>query len=316
MNITAPLNMTVGQIPRKHAHKLLSTDGLVVNVGHFAVNVRIGFARVREEFLSLYRDYPVSDADRTILNSHLHVFGRTFYRRWIKPQAYVETLMNDHFIPLPARLGAVAAEMGLNWQIAVGCRHYLLFHAGVVSRDNKAVIMPAMSGSGKSTLSAGLAYAGWRLFSDEFGMADLQTAELVPYPRPISLKNEAIPVMKAWVGEAERFSPEYEGTPKGTICYLRPPSDSLRHMMQPAPVKAVIFPVFDPSAKPEIRTMNRPMAFFKLVLSSANYADIGEKAFRAIGRIVDQSIVREIVYPTLKDGVDLVNRIMDREVPE
>ena len=68
--------------------------------------------------------------------------------------------MNSDFIPLPAKIGMVSLEMGLNWQIAIGCKQYLMFHAGVVAKDGVGLIMPAMSGSGKSTLAAGLAIEG------------------------------------------------------------------------------------------------------------------------------------------------------------
>jgi serine kinase of HPr protein (carbohydrate metabolism regulator) len=63
-----------------------------------------------------------------------------------------------------------------------------MFHAGVVAKDGVGLIMPAASGSGKSTLAAGLSYRGWQLHSDEFGLLDMETVELVPYPRAVSLK--------------------------------------------------------------------------------------------------------------------------------
>ncbi|WP_321389654.1 HprK-related kinase A [Emcibacter sp.] len=305
--------VALAEIPDRQLGRQLKTGGISLEVGPFVTQVRILFPHVRRQFCDLYGGYPVYP-EGTIANNHLNVYGRNFYRRWIKPQACVDTMMKDAFIPLHADLGLVATEMGLNWQVAVGCKNFLLFHAGVVERNGRVVIMPAASGSGKSTLAAGLSFVGWRLFSDEFGLADINTGDFVPYPRPVSLKNESIPVMKDWASEGTTFSKEYEGTPKGTICYMRPPEDSISRMFERAKAGAIILPVFDPDAKPEIRPITRSMAFFKIVMSSANYGDIGERSFRIMTDIADSAACCEIVYPNLEEGIRLVERFVDENV--
>ena len=301
--------VNLSEIPDRQLGKLMTTQGLALEVGPFVTQVRILFPNIREEFCHLYGGYPAWP-EGAIANNHLSVYGRNFYRRYIKPQACVDTMMKDAFIPLPAELGMVATEMGLNWQIAVGCKNLLLFHAGVVEKNGCVVIMPAASGSGKSTLAAGLSFAGWRLFSDEFGLADIDTGEFVPYPRPVSLKNESIPVMKDWAAPGTTFSPEYHGTPKGTICYMRPPAESISRMYERAGAGAVILPSFRPGATPEIKPITRSMAFFKLVMSSANYGDIGERSFRVMTEIADKAACCEIIYPNLEEGIKLVERFM------
>ncbi len=291
----------------------MTGQGLSLEVGPFVTQVRIFFPNLRREFCDLYGGYPVHP-NGAIANNHLRVYGRNFFRRYIRPQACVDTMMKDDFAPFPADIGMVATEMGMNWQAAVGCKNLLLFHAGVVEKNGRVVIMPAASGSGKSTLSAGLSFAGWRLFSDEFGLADIDTGEFVPYPRPVSLKNESIPVMKDWATPGTCFSPEYEGTPKGTICYMRPPEESIRRMYERAKAGAVILPRFRPGAKPEIRPITRSMAFFKIVMSSANYGDIGERSFRIMTDIADKAACCEIIYPNLEEGIKLVERFMSENV--
>ena len=79
--------------------------------------------------------------------------------------------------PTPRRLslahGLLAAEMGMNLQMALGQKHYLLLHAATVEKDGRALIMTGESGAGKSTLAALLGERGWRLMGDEFALLDL-----------------------------------------------------------------------------------------------------------------------------------------------
>ncbi|PCI46162.1 MAG: HprK-related kinase A [Alphaproteobacteria bacterium] len=292
----------------------LSGQGLLLGLGPICSRVSIKFPSIRDDFLHIYKGYPFLEEPQ-ITDYYLDVYARNFYRRYIRPQVALNTLMQDNFIPLPESMGLLSVEMGLNWQVAYGCKTHILLHAGVLERDGVGLIIPAISGSGKSTLSAGLAYDGWRFFSDEFGMLDAQSGELYPYPRPVSLKNESIAVMKEWVGSDEPFSPEYEGTPKGTICYLRPPASSIENMHQAVRPRVVIHPVFDPGARPAIKPLTKTMAFFRLVRSSANYGDIGEPAFYALAHIAETCISCEITYSSLEEAIGLVNHYIDGNLP-
>ncbi|PHZ86068.1 HprK-related kinase A [Paremcibacter congregatus] len=306
----------MGSPTKKSASELHSLDqqlagtGAVLRIGPISTRVAIGFPSIRQQFLKIYQDY-CFPTEPEIIDHRLTVYARNLFRRYIRPQATINTLMNDDFVPLPESMGLLSVEMGMNWQVAFGCKTHILFHAGVVERDGIGLIIPAISGSGKSTLSAGLSYDGWRFFSDEFGMLDPASGMLYPYPRPVSLKNESIAVMKAWVKDETCFSPEYRKTPKGTICYLRPPVDSLKRMDEPARPRLVIHPIFDPNATPSCRRLTQTMAFFRLVRSSANYGDIGEAAFAALSQLSAECQSYEITYSTLEEAIVLVNQIVD-----
>ena len=291
----------------------LSGQGVILSLGPICSKISIDFPSIREDFLHLYKGYSFCEGPE-ITDYYLNIRAKNFYRRYLRPQVTIDTMMNDEFVPLPESMGLLSVEMGLNWQVAFGCKSHVLFHAGVVEKNGVGVIIPAISGSGKSTLSAGLAYDGWRFFSDEFGMLDVESGELCPYPRPISLKNSSIPVMKEWVGTDEPFSPEYDGTPKGTICYLRPPASSINDMHKTVKPRVVIHPVFDPNAKPDIKILTTTMAFFRLVRSSANYGDIGEPAFHALAKVAEDCISCEITYSSLEEGIRLVNKFIDENL--
>jgi hypothetical protein len=95
-------------------------------------------------------------------------------------------------LPLPLSMGLLAAEMGMNLQVALGWRRHMLLHASAVAKDGCAVILSGESGSGKSTLAALLGEDDWRLMGDEFTLIDPATGDALAFPRAVSLKNEAI----------------------------------------------------------------------------------------------------------------------------
>ena len=72
----------------------------------------------------------------------MSVYGKNLFRQYVRKQAYVNTGMSDEAVPLPAKIGMVSLEMGLNLQVAMGCKQYLMFHAGVIAKDGvNAVII-------------------------------------------------------------------------------------------------------------------------------------------------------------------------------
>ena len=54
---------------------------------------------------------------------------------------------------------------------------------------------PGTSGSGKSTLTAGLARAGLGYLTDELAALDLGSGQLLPYPKPITVKPGSFAVL-------------------------------------------------------------------------------------------------------------------------
>lgn len=105
-------------------------------------------------------------------------------RRFIRPSVMIEGdyMLPETAAPLPLAQALLAAEMGMNLQMALGWRRHLLLHASAVEKDGKALIMTGASGSGKSTLSALLGQSGWRFMGDEFVLLDLESGAAVPFP--------------------------------------------------------------------------------------------------------------------------------------
>jgi hypothetical protein len=138
---------------------------------------------------------------------------------------------------------------------------------------------------------------------DEFGLLDMATGLLMPFPRAVSLKNGAIKVMEAEVA-AERFGPLLEGTPKGTIRHLRPNAAALARMGEGAMPSLILFPRFGPAQ--DVRAVGKAEVFMRLTQASTNYVALGRPGFDALTRLVEQNPALAIDYPDADSAIGLV----------
>lgn len=226
------------------------------------------------------------------------------WRRLIRPSVAIR---GDFTLPdaAPVALehGLLAAEMGMNLQMALGHRRHLLLHAASVERNGLAVLLTGLSGAGKSTLSMLLGEAGWRLLGDEFALLGLDDGLLHPFPRAISLKNAAIGL----AADDARLGPFLEGTPKGTIRHLRPNGDAITRMDVPAVPRLILFPRFGHASA--ARPVGPAEVFMRLTQASTNYVALGAAGFGALTRLVQNVPAVAIDYPDAAGGIALVERL-------
>jgi len=190
--------------------------------------------------------------------------------------------------------------------MALGWRRHLLLHASSVERDGKALLMTGLSGSGKSTLSAMLGEKGWRFMGDEFALLCPETGMVHPFPRLISLKNEAIAAMEA-VAPAARFGPLMEDTPKGDIRHLVPPQEALEAMDRPAKPALLLFPRFGHDAA--LRDMGKMEVFVRLTQASTNYVALGEAGFGALTRFVDDVPTKAMDFKSGDQAIEMIEKL-------
>ncbi|RYD98795.1 MAG: HprK-related kinase A [Sphingomonadales bacterium] len=251
----------------------------------------------------LYRDYPKPE----VPDFNVHLFAARPWRRFLRPSVHIG---GDFVIPdaspLPLAQGLLAAEMGMNLQMALGQRGYLLLHASGVERDGRALLMTGVSGAGKSTLAALLMARGWRLMGDEFILIDPATGLAHAFPRLISLKNEAIPVVEALLPDA-RFGPLLEGTPKGRLRHVVPDARAIAAMAEPVAPSLILFPRF--GFERAERAVPPSEAFVRLTQASTNYVTLAERGFAALTNLVTQVPAVAIDYPDTAAAIEMVERL-------
>lgn len=255
----------------------------------------------------LYRDYPAPEDQ--IPDFNVHLFAARPWRRVLRPSVHIggDFVIPDA-APLPLVQGLLAAEMGMNLQMALGQRRFLLLHASAVERDGKALLMTGMSGAGKSTLAALLMAKGWRLMGDEFALLDPATGLIHGFPRLISLKNQAIGVLERALPKA-RFGPVLEGTPKGTIRHLVPDARAIAAMAEPAAPKLILFPNYGFAAAE--RAVPPSETFVRLTQASTNYVALAERGFDALTRLVQAVPARALDYPDTGTALAQVDRLWE-----
>ncbi len=279
-----------------------------VRVGPASFRIGSHWRAPLDQMRALYADYPTPE----YIDFTVRLEAVSMLRRYFRPSVAINgDYMLPDAAPLPLGQGLLAAEMGMNLQMALGWRRQLILHASAVERDGKALIMTGASGSGKSTLSAllglkGLGSKGWRFMGDEFALIDPVSGDAVPYPRLISLKNEAIAAMQASAPDAH-FGPLMQGTPKGDIRHLAPPNSAIKQMNVCAKPALLLFPRFGYPAA--VRDVAPGEVFMRLTQASTNYVALGEAGFHALTRFVQDVPARAIDYQNGDEAKALVEQL-------
>lgn len=279
--------------------------GLRLQVG--PVGFRIG-SQWRAPIAALRRLYAPYPEPAGICDFTVRLEAERPWRRWLRPSVAIR---GDYVLPdaapLPLALGLLAAEMGMNLQMALGQRRYLLLHAGAVERGGRALLLTGDSGAGKSTLSALLGERGWRFMGDEFALVDLADGRVHPFPRAVSLKNDAV---RLFDGVApERLGPVLAGTPKGTIRHLRPSDAAIAAMGEPAPPALILFPRFGAGLAPAVRRVGSAELFMRLTQASTNYVALGRRGFDSLTGLCSSTPAAAVDYGSSEDALALVDQL-------
>lgn len=289
----------------------LAGPGVGLRVGPFDLHLRVAIDVLHAPLRDLYQDHPLLHGDRVYsCRADLRHVWHLTPRPGRRVRFSVDGLTAHE--DMPAGQGLAVLEWGINLAIAMRFHCFLMLHAAVLERGGRALLMPAQPGHGKTTLCAALSQRGWRLFSDEFGLVRPGTAEMVPVPRPMPLKNESIEVMRRFAPGAV-FGPVIPRTRKGTIVHLKPPAESVARAEETAPAGWVVFPRWKAGVPTRFEELPIAEGFMQLAVNAFNYELLGEQGFTTISQLLGGARCFRLEYSDLEEAVGLLSRLADHD---
>jgi HprK-related kinase A len=276
----------------------LQTSGVQVRIGPFLVRVRSDMAGVREYLQTLYADFPMTVG----VGGHFDVavVGTRGVRQFIRPQANLVVNGARPFLPLPGALAGAVFEWSLNWCVGNQAHRWVAIHAAVLERNGRTLILSGESGAGKSTLCAALALYGWRLFSDEFALLDPDTGLLAPLPRPVSLKNASIAIIRERAPN-HVFGREGIDIENARFVHMKPPSESVAREQECAAPGWIVLPRWKAGTETRLAPLPKAQALLRLTDQSFNYNYLGAKGYLAIVDAVRRAACYTLEYSDLDD---------------
>ncbi len=295
------------------ALRLRQPAGLRLRTGPFVAAVRSSLPEVAAAINRLYEHYEVEDED-VFTDFNVGVKRPAGLRRVWKPQVSFVLDGYEPFNPLPGDQGFPLLEWGLNWCVYGTCHQYLILHAAVLERGGKALVLPAPSGSGKSTLCAALMFHGWRLLSDELAMICPHQVNLVPNPRPVSLKNESIGILSRLVPDLQ-FGSRVRETSKGEVAHFAAPAAAVRAAGQRAIPGWVVLPKYCSGASTSLLPVEKSRMLLHLVENAFNYDIFGAAGFELLATVVDRSACFSFEYSDLDEAIACFDRLQNGTNP-
>ncbi len=279
----------------------LGGPGLILDLGPLLARVRVRNRQVARQLLGLYGEFP-----STLEDGFAHLDVEVGRRPWptslFKPQARFISDGHEPFVPLPEAHALPLIEWGMNWTIATRVPNFLIVHAAVIALDDRAIVLPGIPGAGKSTLCAALVAAGWRLLSDEFALIHPDTLQIHPIPRPISLKNASIDIIRARWPDAWS-SPPVLDTSKGSVSLFRPPTESVHSMKRTASATSVIFPKYASGKDLSFEAIPRARALARLSEHVVNFTELPRKHFGVMDRLFKFCQAADLEYSDLDQAI-------------
>lgn len=277
----------------------LGSEGIFLLIPPFVMHIRSPIPVVALGLQALYPDHELLDGDDVFADFHVTVKPK---RHLLKTVCVFEMDGFQPFTPMAYGEAFAFLEWGMNWCVTSYCHTWITIHAAVLEKGGRVLILPAPPGSGKSTLCAALMLNGWRLLSDEMALLDPATGLVTPSPRPVSLKNESIEVIRRLAPTAS-FGPVARDTMKGTVAHMRISSDSLARAHEPALPAWVVFPQFQKGAALSVVERPKARALVELASNSFNHHVHGRAGFQAMVDLVDRCGCHDLQYGHLDEAI-------------
>ena len=298
-------SIRAGDLSEADIDLALQGAGLGLQVASFRCLLRSNTEQLAKPIRLLYQDYHVETSVAGFYDFRIRLTKsrEAFWKPW---EVEFDWEGSSPFPALALAHAHPLFEWGLNWCVATASGAHTVIHSAVVERHGLALVLPGSPGSGKSTLCAALALTDWRLLSDELTIISHADGRVQPVPRPISLKNKSIDVIRAFVPSANMTEPVTD-THKGSIAYARPPGSAVAASDQTVPIGYVVFPKFVAGATLDFEPLTRAEALSELMENTFNVGLLGADGFAALAKSIANAKCYAVEYGDLTSVLNWVN---------
>jgi hypothetical protein len=172
----------------------------------------------------------------------------------------------------------------------------LLFHAAVIAGGGRAAIFPGEAGSGKTTLAVALMARGYRVFSDELAVLNVESLCVSPLPLPMSIKS----------GSAEPLSRLYPGLADSAI-HLRSDGKKVRYLSPTAigrtgtadgsaPLAVLVFPMYIKGAINRLVAVDQVEVLRRLAKAGSSNRDLTRRDVDAMVSLAKTRPCYEFIF--------------------
>jgi HprK-related kinase A len=189
------------------------------------------------------------------------------------------------FLPLPASQAFAMLEWGLNWCVSSHCHQYLIVHA---RRSRDTAQRSSCPGRPDQARALRAGRRGLRLLSDELTLLEFPTGNVVPLPRPVSLKHASIDALRQFSPGATIGAPVHD-TVKGSVAHMKPPTESVHRATEAARPRWIALPRYERGAAARLVALSKARTFMHLADNAFNY-DAWPPRLRAACRVTPASI--------------------------
>ena len=301
------ISPTLASLSRPELDRKLHGPGLWLATPPFTICLRSPLPELGDGLLCVYADYPL--AEPGMADFHLALRPARSPEGWWRRGVLFDADGRVPFTALPVSQAFAMLEWGLNWCISNRMHQYLIIHAAMLERHGRGVILVGEPGAGKSTLSAALMQEDWRLLSDEITVINAD-CRLQPVPRPVSLKNTSIDMIRQRYPQAI-LTDTAHNTSKGSVAHLKPSPVSLQQADEAVTPALILFPIYKAGTALRIDPVTRGDSLIRMVEGAFNYHLLGEEGFERLADTIEACACHELEYADLDELVPALNRLVD-----
>jgi hypothetical protein len=221
-------------------------------------------------------------------------------KQWIAELEDEEPVISEDpwFIAIKTRLSMVAHAI----RVANG---FVPLHAAVVIREKDILLLSGPGGSGKTTLTLALLERGWSYSSDDLAPIQIDTHEIIPFPKPIGVKDS-----DRWSELSLLWSPE-PWLPPPSGAFLVPPSIATRIQRDPMQATHLVLLEFEEGVQSTLEEVTSARA---VTCCGSQMESPTSQALMELTRLCQSVVRRRLFYGSLDEGLSLILGLVDNSV--